>query len=229
MTEPSKIDAALATIAAGVKRLAKEDRNAHGGYQFAGIDDFLEMTGKLCASSGVSVLMDEEQCEVIPDFFSTKSGRVAALHMRFAFYLRCEGEQVGPYRRSIMVPSNMGSQAFGAGQSYALKQFLRATFQIPTGDKGEDINAHDTGTFGRSAASRSAARNDGSGEPRITAQQCAELRKLLATAGATEESFVDYLRCGTLPELPAARFASAKNALDKRINAQAPITEKEAA
>jgi hypothetical protein len=33
-----------------------------------------------------------------------------------------------------MVPAR-GAQAFGSAQSYALKQFMRSLFQIPTGDK----------------------------------------------------------------------------------------------
>ena len=33
-----------------------------------------------------------------------------------------------------MVPAR-GAQAFGAAQSYALKQFMRSLFQIPTGDR----------------------------------------------------------------------------------------------
>lgn len=152
MNETTKLDAAIAKVTAGVKRLAKGERNSHGGYNFAGIDDFLEMTGKLCGDAGLNVLMDEDEFEIIPEFFSTKSGKVAGLRMRFAIWLRCQGEKDGPYRRSIIVPANMGSQAFGAAQSYVEKQFLRATFQIPTGDKGEDLDAHDTGTIQRGPA-----------------------------------------------------------------------------
>lgn len=151
MTDTTKLDAAIAKVTAGVKRLAKGERNSHGGYNFAGIDDFLEMTGKLCGDAGLNVLMDEDEFEIIPEFFTTKSGKVAGLRMRFAIWLRCQGEKDGPYRRSIIVPANMGSQAFGAAQSYVEKQFLRATFQIPTGDKNEDLDAHDTGTMQRVA------------------------------------------------------------------------------
>lgn len=144
-----KLDAAIAAVTAGVKRLEKTERNQHASYNFAGIDDFLEMTGKLCSAAKLNVLMDETDFDVLDEFFATKSGKVAGLKMRFAIFLRCDGEEAGPYHRSIIVPANMGSQAFGAGQSYVLKQFLRATFQIPTGDKGEDIDAHDTGTMQR--------------------------------------------------------------------------------
>lgn len=150
-TTNRKIDAAISSVMRAVKRLEKSERNQHGGYKFTGIDEFLEMTGKLCAEHGLNVLMDEDACEVIPDFVATKVGRVAGLRLCYTFVLRCAGEQLGPFRRTVIVPANMGSQAFGAAQSYALKQFLRATFQIPTGDKMEDVNAHSTGTFGYSS------------------------------------------------------------------------------
>ena len=67
------------------------------------------------------------------------------LLMRFAFTEAKDGESIGPLHRSIMVPASMGSQAFGSAQSYALKQFLRSLFQISTGEKDQDIDAHDTG------------------------------------------------------------------------------------
>jgi hypothetical protein len=40
---------------------------------------------------------------------------------------------LGPFRRHVDVPRN-GPQAFGAAQSYVLKQFFRAQFQIATGE-----------------------------------------------------------------------------------------------
>src|SRR3546814_17547985 len=40
-----------------------------------------------------------------------------------------------------MVLASMGPQAFGSAQSYAMKQFERALFQIATGD-GEDADHH---------------------------------------------------------------------------------------
>ncbi len=51
----------------------------------------------------------------------------------------------------------------------------------------------------------------------ISAAQCAELRKLIKEADSSEVGFVDYLKCGTLPELPAERFVKAKKALTDRI------------
>ena len=39
-----------------------------------------------------------------------------------------------------MVRADMGSQAFGAAQSYSLKQFMRSLFQISTGDDESDTS-----------------------------------------------------------------------------------------
>lgn len=121
-------------------------------------------------------------------------------------------------RSSLSVPlGKVDAQGYGSAATYARRYSLAAAVGIcPEDDDGN-------------AASRAPARNENVGEPRISAQQCAELRKLLASAGATEDSFVDYLKCGTLPELPASRYASAKAALEKRISANAPATEREAA
>jgi len=47
-----------------------------------------------------------------------------------------EGNSTKALRRTVSVPFN-GAQASGSAQSYALKQFLRSTFLIATGDKVE--------------------------------------------------------------------------------------------
>lgn len=52
----------------------------------------------------------------------------------------------------------------------------------------------------------------------ISAPQCAELRRLLKQADSSEEAFVEWLKCGTLPELPAEQFERAKKALTHRID-----------
>lgn len=63
---------------------------------------------------------------------------------------------------------------------------------------------------------------DDAGEPRpatvgISAKECADLRRLLKQADSSEEAFVDWLKCGTLPELAADQFQRAKKALTERI------------
>lgn len=123
--EAANLNAAIAACMAEVQPLAKGETNNHGKYNFASVDDFLNLTRPICAKHGLTIRQDEESCEI-------EGGQ---LHMRFAFTLHHGDEMAGPYRRSITVNAKMGSQAYGAGQSYALKQYLRSLFQISTGDK----------------------------------------------------------------------------------------------
>lgn len=140
--EAISLNAAIAAAMADVRPLAKDDRNTHGNYNFAGIDAFLDLTRPICAKHGLNVLQDEESFEIFD--VPGKNGVQKMLLMRFAFTVQKDGESTAPLHRSIMVPASMGSQAFGSAQSYALKQFLRSLFQISTGEK-DDIDAHDTG------------------------------------------------------------------------------------
>lgn len=127
---PPKVTEAVAAVMKEVPKLAKGERNTHGNYNFASIDDFLEAVRPLMAKVGLVIASDEDDFEVIDKW----------LRMRFAFSVHCGGESAGPYRRSIMVLASMGAQAFGAGQSYAEKQFLRSLFKIATGE-GSAIDA----------------------------------------------------------------------------------------
>lgn len=131
---PAKVVDAISAIMAEVPKLNKGERNSHGNYNFASIDDFLEAVRPLMAKHKLVITADEDDFEVIGE------GRDSWLRMRFAFAAHCGGETYGPMRRSIMIMSKMGSQAFGAGQSYAEKQVLRSLFKIATGE-GANIDA----------------------------------------------------------------------------------------
>lgn len=133
---PPKIAAAIATVMTRVPTLAKGEQNKHGGYKFASIDDFLEAVRPLCTEAGLLIVPDEEHCEVNGDW----------LTLKFSFMLSHKDGETWDHRptRTVMVSAKMGAQAFGAAQSYALKQFMRGLFQIATGD-GEDADAHDHG------------------------------------------------------------------------------------
>lgn len=127
----TNLNEALAACMGEIQPLAKGEKNSHGGYNFASVDDFLDLTRPICAKHKVGIRQDEESCEIT-------NGQVV---IRYAFTLHHGDEMAGPYRRSIAVNAKMGSQAFGAAQSYALKQYLRSLFQISTGEK-DDIDFH---------------------------------------------------------------------------------------
>lgn len=131
---PPKVAAAICGVMAEVPMLGKGEKNQHGNYNFASIDDFLEAVRPLCAKHGLIIMQDEEAYEM-------KDGW---LIMTFRFTLAHSSGETWGHRptRTIMVSSKMGSQAFGAAQSYALKQFERSLFQIATGEKGNDADEH---------------------------------------------------------------------------------------
>lgn len=131
---PAEIAKAIVAVMMAVPKLAKGETNTHGKYNFASIDDFLEAIRPLCSQAGLLILQDEEAFEA----------RDQWLEMRFSFTLIHESGQTWAHRpqRSILVSSKMGAQAFGAAQSYALKQFMRSLFQIATGEKGQDADEH---------------------------------------------------------------------------------------
>lgn len=87
------------------------------------------------------------------------------------------------------------THGFGSTMSYGRRYLKLMIFDIAT--KDDD---------GNSAGSREL----------ITADQCAELRRLIASSGATEEAFCDYARCGTLPELLAKDFERARRILQQK-------------
>lgn len=141
---PPKIAAAVAAVMQKVPKLGKAEKNLHGNYKFAGIDAFLEAVRPLCAEAGLIIAQDEEHFELV-DGGQGKDGKPRKwLLVRYRFALLGSGGEVWQHRptRTIMVDASMGSQSFGAAQSYALKQFQRSLFQIATGEN-EDADTHE--------------------------------------------------------------------------------------
>lgn len=136
-TMPEAVASAVNTVMGRIKGLLKTARNRAGGYRFASIDDFLSAVNPLCATAGLIILQDELDARLVHD--GTELSSRSWLWATFTFTLAHKsGALYGPLTRSVMVPAS-GAQAFGAAQSYALKQFMRSLFQIPTGD-GDDAD-----------------------------------------------------------------------------------------
>jgi len=130
---PQAVAGAINAVMGRIKGLLKTERNRAGGYRFASIDDFLSAVNPLCAKAGLIILQDELDARLVHD--GTEHSNRSWLWATFTFTLAHKsGALYGPLTRSVMVPAS-GAQAFGAAQSYALKQFMRSLFQIPTGDR----------------------------------------------------------------------------------------------
>lgn len=140
---PSEVAQAISDVMGAIKRLAKDEKNQHAGYKFAGIDSFLELVRPECAKAGLIILQDEVGYETREA--SDRNGKpLSWLVMQFRFTLAHKSGATWGYQplRTCMVQSSMGSQAFGAAQSYALKQFMRSLFQIATGED-DDADHHE--------------------------------------------------------------------------------------
>ncbi len=140
---PPKVAAALSTVMGKVQKLGKDEKNPHANYKYAGIESFLEMVRPLCAGAGLIIVQDEEGFE-FRDATDKYGKALTWLVMTFSFGLAHSSGETWPYRckRTGMVQASMGSQAFGAAQSYALKSFLRSIGLIATGDS-EDADSHE--------------------------------------------------------------------------------------
>ena len=102
-----------------------------GNYRFASIDGFLKEINPLCAKADLIILQDEIDARLVHNGGDPQDR--SWLWTTYEFHLaHTSGALWGPISRSVMVAAD-GAQAFGAAQSYALKQFMRALFQIPTG------------------------------------------------------------------------------------------------
>src|SRR6056297_253411 len=135
-----------------VQKVGKADRNKHDGYNFASIDNFLELVNPICAENGLIVHMQEGARE---DFERQgRSGTSSWMRQSFDITLmHVSGETLPPVTRTVEVLRN-GAQAYGSAQSYALKQFWRCVLLIPTGDKDDaDHQATDAGPVQRESAS----------------------------------------------------------------------------
>ena len=136
---PEAVSNAIAAVMADIPKLAREETNKHANYKFASIDDFLDAVRPLCAKHKLAIVQDEASFTIVQTV--DKYGKpIDWLQMGFAYTVATAGVSWGPVMRSIMVRADMGSQAFGAAQSYSLKQFMRSLFQISTGDDESDTS-----------------------------------------------------------------------------------------
>lgn len=140
---PESIGKAICQVMGNVTRLSKENDNTFDRYKFTSIDDFMEEVNPLCAAAGLFILQTESKA---PEFVEKegKNGTQRVIWFEFDFYLGVGGDIFGPLKRSVFVPST-GAQAFGSGQSYSLKQFMRSLFLIPTGEKDDPDNTSNKG------------------------------------------------------------------------------------
>jgi hypothetical protein len=131
-TIPVEIAQAIGAVMTQIKSLPKGERNAHGGYDFASIDDFLAAVGPLCSAAGLLVFQDEDTLDLID------RGGKAWLRITYAFTLgHVSGVMCDRPTRRTVFQAVTGPQTTGSSQSYAFKMFMRSLFMVPTGDRDD--------------------------------------------------------------------------------------------
>lgn len=135
---PPKIAAAIVKVMKAVNgQLDKNGFNKHGQYKYATVDDFYDFMRARCADAGLAFIADELEREVIV----ISEGKAPRLRLLYAITIVHEsGESYSGIERETMVVAD-GPQAYGSGQSFVLKYFLRALFMVPTGEPDADAEA----------------------------------------------------------------------------------------
>lgn len=134
---------AKAAVTAKIKRLTKDHRNTHGGYQFTSVDDFKDAIRPLMAEQGLALHVSEDSFAL--GTVKAKEGKETNIAtIRFKFMLEhTSGEKSEPSFFTVCLPYT-GAQTSGAAQSYAIKEGVyKGLFQASSGDVEEEADLHD--------------------------------------------------------------------------------------
>lgn len=133
---PPAIAKAVVQVMKSLGTLGKDHKrdDKAAKYEYASIDDFITHVRGHCADAGLAIIPDEARDAETREVTTRSGSAMVMWEARFAFTLIHEsGESYGPIYKGVGVAYN-GAQAAGSAQSYALKQFMRGLFLIPTGD-----------------------------------------------------------------------------------------------
>lgn len=140
---PKEIAGAIVLVMRAVGKLAKDAKNAHGGYKYTSVDAFLEATNPACAEAGLIIKPVQLSCEsdVLEVWDKDGKSRMKRI-MRFRYRFRLIHESGAMWtdpddERTVVIDYN-GPQTFQAAESFAEKAYMRTLFQIPTGDPDAD-------------------------------------------------------------------------------------------
>lgn len=139
---PSIVKATL-KVQAAISAVAKDGKNAHGGYGFASTDAvYAQLTHKLAESGLMIMCLEEKEPEIVRVEKKDKDGREFTTQWGkfvFSFVLATEeATWTDPRSRRSLFIQITGPQTFMAAQSYAEKTYLRSLFKLPTGDMDLD-------------------------------------------------------------------------------------------
>lgn len=136
---PKEIAKAIVSVTKKVGKLARDGKNSHGGYKYTSVDAFYEDAAPVVADESLVIYASAigHQYEKI----NTDNGLRVAVTVEYTFMLvHAETGATWSDPNDIKQVRMWwtGAQTFGAAESYAIKQFMRGLFKIPTGDRDAD-------------------------------------------------------------------------------------------
>jgi hypothetical protein len=137
---------AVAAVMADVSSVAKRDLNAQQGFNFRGIDAFVNAVGPALRKHGVVVVPTVKACEYGTVEVGQKRTQMA--HVRVTVRYRWHGPE-GDYIDSVSVGEAMdsGDKATAKAMSVAFRTVMLQALALPTDDPDPDSQ-----TYERSAA-----------------------------------------------------------------------------
>lgn len=140
---PKEIAGAIVLVMRAVGKIAKDAKNAHGGYKYSSVDAFLEATSAACSEAGLIIKPVQTACEsdaleVWDKDGKSRQRRVMRFRYRFRLIHESGAMWTDPDDERAVVVDYTGPQTFQAAESFVLKAYMRTLFQIPTGDPDAD-------------------------------------------------------------------------------------------
>ena len=147
---------AVNAAALAMPSLRKGDRNQHGGYQYVSIDDYYEKAASVAHKQGLNWTIRELSSEKVMVGEKVGAGGVVvpvhALKIAYEVDLMHTSGVIldGFFAGSILHPLQ-GAQTAGSAMSYVAKLFMRAVFNIVTGEQDADATEGDAFDLGGKA------------------------------------------------------------------------------
>lgn len=157
---PPSVVMAIAQVQEHMSSVARDGRNAHGGYDFASTDAIYAALSVKMGQAGLTIVTLEDEPEIKIIETTDKQGNPKKQQwckFKFTFVLAtADGTWTDERLSRSLFIQVLGPQTFMAAQSYAEKSFLRSLFKIPTGDL--DLDALPSDDEPRRTSSASAKR-----------------------------------------------------------------------
>jgi hypothetical protein len=141
----SNIHTAMAKVLADIHRLKKGDKNDHGKYAYVSVDDVKDHVRPLLAAQGLIVSVSETAFDMIG--VEGRNGITTSARISYAIQIRhVSGEFLPSDAITIVLPFT-GAQTAGAARSYAVKEWMKSTLLVSTGEKDAIVGGVDADAY----------------------------------------------------------------------------------